>query len=129
MREQVKFLKALASESRLQVLLLLKEHPQCVNAIASRLKMTQPAVSQHLRALKEVGLVRAQKRGTSMHYEMDSRSLERHGKALAAVFGGWIELRKPGKGTANCPPELLKECHGGRTARSPRSAHPGRGRS
>ena len=117
MREQVRFFKALSSESRLKVLLLLKEHPQCVNAIASRLKMTQPAVSQHLRALKEAGLVQAEKRGTSMHYAMSSSGLERHGKAMAAIFGGWVRLQEPGKGTANCPPELLKECHGGQTAR------------
>jgi DNA-binding transcriptional ArsR family regulator len=120
MRDQVRLFKALSSESRLKVLLLLKEHPQCVHVIASRLKMTQPAVSQHLRALKEAGLVKAEKRGTFMHYEMNSRGVEGYGKAMAGIFGGWVKLQQPGKGTANCPPKQLKECQGERTGRRSR---------
>jgi len=117
MREQVRLFKALASESRLRVLLLLMEHPQCVHVIASRLKMTQPAVSQHLRALKEAGLVKSEKRGTFMHYAMNSRGMEGYRKAMEGIFGGWVKLQQPGKGTANCPPDLLKACQGGRTVR------------
>jgi DNA-binding transcriptional ArsR family regulator len=120
MREQIRLFKALSSESRLKVLLLLKEHPQCVHVIASRLKMTQPAASQHLRALKEAGLVKAEKRGTFMHYAMNPRGVKGYGKAMAGIFGGWARLQQSGKGTANCPPKLLKECQGGQTSRHSR---------
>lgn len=110
MKEQIKIFKALASESRLQILLLLKEHPQCVGAIAKRLNMTQPAISQHLRVLTDAGLVRMRKSGYWVHYEMNKASIENTTKALAEVFGGWVELRGYGSMTSNCPPELLAEC-------------------
>jgi len=111
MRDQVKVFKALSSESRLRILRLFKEHPQCVNAVATRLDMTQPAVSQHLRLLREAGLIRAEKRGNWMHYRIDPDALEHHGKVMAEILGGWIKPQKAVDGTLNCPPEVLKECH------------------
>lgn len=110
MKDQVRFFSALSSEARIRILLLLKEHPQCVKTIAHRLKMSQPAVSQHLRVLKEAKLLRAKKTGYWMHYELDVSALESHGKALSHLFGGWIRPRTIGNGTAHCPKELLTEC-------------------
>lgn len=110
MKDQVRFFSALSSEPRIQILLLLKEHPQCVKTIAQRLKMSQPAVSQHLRVLKEAKLLRAKKTGYWMHYELNCAALDSHGKALAELFGGLIKTRMMGNGTTNCPKELLKEC-------------------
>ncbi|MGA2587103.1 MAG: metalloregulator ArsR/SmtB family transcription factor [Candidatus Aminicenantales bacterium] len=110
MLDKVKVFKALSSESRLKIVRLLKEHPQCVNAIAKRLGMTQSAVSQHLRILKEAGLVRGLKRGNWMHYEMPVESLKNCGRVLAEVFGVGIKLKKITDGNLNCPPSLLKDC-------------------
>jgi ArsR family transcriptional regulator len=110
MQDKVKVFKALSSESRLKIVRLLKEHPQCVNVIAKRLGMTQSAVSQHLRILKEAGLIRGLKRGNWMHYEMPIGSLDKFGGALAEVFGVKIRPKKATDGTLNCPPSLLKEC-------------------
>jgi len=115
MQDNVKVFKALSSEPRLKIVRLLKEHPQCVNAVAKRLGMTQSAVSQHLRILKEAGLVRGLKRGNWMHYEMPVEGLEKCGRALADVFGVGIKPQKPSAGTRNCPPSLLKDCPGKRT--------------
>ena len=121
MQDKVKVFKALSSESRLKIVRLLKEHPQCVNAIAKRLGMTQSAVSQHLRILKEAGLVRGLKRGNWMHYEMPVESLENCGRALAEVFGVGIKPKKTTDGSLNCPPSLLKDCRrktpGGKTTK------------
>jgi DNA-binding transcriptional ArsR family regulator len=110
MQEQVRFFGALSSEPRIRMLMLLKEHPQCVKALAERLQMTQPAVSQHLRVLKDAGVVKANKKGNWMHYEIDAIALASMGKSLAEVFGGWISPPPAGKGDANCPPKLVKEC-------------------
>jgi DNA-binding transcriptional ArsR family regulator len=87
MRDQIKVFKALSSESRLRILLLLREHPHCVNAITSRLGLTQAAVSQHLRVLREAGLVLGEKRGYWVHYRIDLEALERHGQAMAKLLG------------------------------------------
>ena len=110
MYDKVKVFKALSSESRLKIVGLLKEHPQCVNAIVERLGMTQSAVSQHLRILKEAGLVRGLKRGNWMHYEMPVESLEDCGRALAEVFGVRVKSKKIADGSLHCPPSLLKDC-------------------
>ena len=110
MTRPVQVFKALSSESRLKILRLLREHPQCVNAIARRLHLAQPAVSQHLRLLKEAGLVRAEKRGNWMHYRLDQEALDRQGAAMAEIFGGWVKAQTGADGTRNCPPAVLKEC-------------------
>jgi len=110
MENQVRFFSALSSENRINILLLLKEHPQCVNAIAQRLELTQPAVSQHLRVLKEAGLVKAKKNGYWMHYQLDTEVLESYGKGLEKLFGGWVKPKVGEKGTANCPRDLLEDC-------------------
>jgi ArsR family transcriptional regulator len=110
MQNKVKVFKAFSSEPRLKIVRLLKEHPQCVNAIAERLGMTQSAVSQHLRILKEAGLVRGMKRGNWMHYEMHVESLEKCGRALAEIFGVGIKPKKITDGSLNCPPSLLSDC-------------------
>ncbi len=74
--------------------------------------MAQSAISQHLRILKEAGLVRSLKRGNWMHYEMSAEGLESCGRALAEVFGLEARPNKTAGGTRSCPPSLLKECHG-----------------
>lgn len=121
MQDEVKLFKALSSEPRLKIVRLLKEHPQCVNVIAKRLGMTQSAVSQHLRILKEAGLVQGLKRGNWMHYETPVKSLENCGRALAEVFGIGIKPKKITDGSLNCPPSLLKDCRrktsGGKTTK------------
>jgi ArsR family transcriptional regulator, arsenate/arsenite/antimonite-responsive transcriptional repressor len=109
-RDEVRILKALASEPRLEIMRLLREHPHCVNALAERLKMTQPAISQHLQLLREVGLVRAEKRGTWIHYTIDPETMEEHGRAMAEIFGGWVALPEPMDGKSGCPATLLQEC-------------------
>jgi len=70
-------LKAISSESRLEIFRLLKKRSFCVNAIVHRLGMKQAAVSQHLRILKEAGLVEAQKCGYWVHYSVNWKALAR----------------------------------------------------
>ena len=68
-------LKAISSESRLDIFRLLKKRSLCVNAITHKLGMKQAAVSQHLRILREAGLVEAQKSGYWVHYSVNRRAL------------------------------------------------------
>ena len=88
MASLVKVLKALSSETRLKILRLLKERSLCVNAITARLDMTQSAVSQHLRILKEAGLVKTEKRGYWMHYSVNREALRRYGSSIGRLFEG-----------------------------------------
>lgn len=74
-RDAAPFLAALADPTRLRLIQLLSRQPAeralCVNALAVRLGVSQPAVSQHLRVLRNLGLVRADRRGRRVHYVLD----------------------------------------------------------
>ncbi len=63
--------KALSDETRYNLVKLLLCHDLCVGALASRLNISKPAVSQHLKILRESGLVRGDKRGYFTHYYVD----------------------------------------------------------
>jgi DNA-binding transcriptional ArsR family regulator len=84
--ELVRLFKALAADTRLRIIEALRGRCLCVNALAARLDMTHSAVSQHLRILKEAGLVRSEKRGYWVHYSLDEQRIgewrERLGRFL-----------------------------------------------
>ena len=84
--DTVKVLKALSSEPRLEMLGLLKRRTLCVGAISAKLGMTQSAVSQHLRILREAGLVTSQKRANWMHYSIVPRALRRHRESISRLL-------------------------------------------
>jgi len=69
--EYVQMLKALADETRFNLLNLLLTHDLCVGALARHLCISEAAVSQHLGKLREAGLVKGEKRGYWTHYSVD----------------------------------------------------------
>lgn len=68
-------LAALADPTRRRVLEALRQGPRPVSAIAAHLPVSRPAVSQHLKVLKEAGLVREERQGTRHIYEIDPNGL------------------------------------------------------
>lgn len=66
---------ALADPTRRKVFELVVEHPRSVADLARTLPVTQPAVSQHLKILKDARLVRAEPRGASNIYHLDPHGL------------------------------------------------------
>lgn len=69
--ELATLLKVLSVGTRLRIFRFLKDRCLCVNALAARLDVTQAAVSQHLRIMRESGLVTASKRGYFVHYRVN----------------------------------------------------------
>ena len=63
-------LQALASPSRLLILDRLRRAPSTVGDLASSIGMEQPAVSQQLRILRNLGLVTGERDGRSIVYEL-----------------------------------------------------------
>jgi DNA-binding transcriptional ArsR family regulator len=86
-KKKVEIFAALADPTRLKLLQILccQDPPgcRCVNNLSRLLGITQPAVSQHLRVLKSVGLVIGERRGFRMHYLVDSAGL-RHCQEILA---------------------------------------------
>src|SRR5215468_12198165 len=68
-------LSALADPTRRRVFERLKGGPQPVGRIARGLPVSRPAVSQHLKVLKEAGLVADQAEGTRRVYSIDPHGL------------------------------------------------------
>jgi DNA-binding transcriptional ArsR family regulator len=66
---------ALADPTRRAVFERLRAGPVSVGAIAAGLPVSRPAVSQHLKALREAGLVRHEVDGTRRLYEVDPKGL------------------------------------------------------
>ncbi|MEQ8306262.1 MAG: metalloregulator ArsR/SmtB family transcription factor [Hoeflea sp.] len=60
--------QAIADPNRRHLLEELRRRPQTVNELAAGLPISRPAVSQHLKALLDSGLVTAESRGTSRIY-------------------------------------------------------------
>ncbi len=79
--EQAAVFAVLADPTRLKLVKLLQlrrnSSALCVNALASCLSVTQSAVSQHLRVLKSIGLVKGERRGYHIHYFINQRVLKR----------------------------------------------------
>ena len=68
-------LQALGDPTRRSVLEELRDGPRAVGEIAGRLPVSRPAVSQHLRVLKEAGLVTERQNGTRRLYRVDPDGL------------------------------------------------------
>ncbi|QJA06485.1 winged helix-turn-helix transcriptional regulator [Thermosulfurimonas marina] len=66
------FFKALGEENRLRILEALKEGELSVGELVSRLELSQPLVSHHLRELKLAGLVTSRKEGPYVFYRLKS---------------------------------------------------------
>jgi DNA-binding transcriptional ArsR family regulator len=72
-----RILKVLSVGTRVRIIQLLRSRALCVNALAARLDVTQGAVSQHLRIMRDAGLVIDEKRGYHVHYRLNEETLER----------------------------------------------------
>ena len=66
---------ALADPTRRAIFEKLADEPQSVGALAAAMPVSRPAVSQHLKALKDAGLVEDEARGTSRIYRIDPQGL------------------------------------------------------
>jgi DNA-binding transcriptional ArsR family regulator len=68
-------LSALADPTRLAVFERVAERPRGVGELAEGLPVSRPAVSQHLKVLKDAGLVTAEQRGRTRIYHIDPNGL------------------------------------------------------
>jgi ArsR family transcriptional regulator len=87
--ELAEVFKALSDPTRLRLVRLLSEHEGalCVNALARVLGVTQSAVSQHLRVLRQSGLVEGKRRGYFVHYTLDHDRLKQYRARLLETLG------------------------------------------
>ena len=136
--ELAQFYKALADETRLRLIQLLAQqipgNARCVGSLARALETTASNVSQHLKVLKDLELIKSSRRGYRVHYFLDQDRMQAFDQLRAAFLGDRFsdpinieELeentmcckqdqdckhskRKPHP--EDCTPEQIQECHG-----------------
>ena len=64
--------RALADETRREILRLLRDGPLTSGDIANRFDSSWPTVSRHLAVLRHAGLVATERRGQEIRYELDT---------------------------------------------------------
>ncbi|HLT31132.1 MAG TPA: metalloregulator ArsR/SmtB family transcription factor [Myxococcaceae bacterium] len=68
--------QVLADPSRRAIFESLTRGEAAVKELTSRFSISQPAVSQHLAALREAGLVKSRREGRSVYYRVDPRGMK-----------------------------------------------------
>ena len=97
MEDTLTLLKALADETRLRVVSLLREAEDlCSCEIEAVLGLTQSNTSRHLTRLRYAGLVRSYKRGQWVHFRLDTETWSRHTYLARIVESARADL--PGAG-------------------------------
>lgn len=107
--ETVQILKALADETRLKLVKLLLTHNFCVRALARKLKISEAAVSQHLKVLREAGLLVGEKKGYFMHYGVNRELLQTLAGALNELAA--LECRPCSPMQGGCGSDESARCY------------------
>jgi len=93
--------KALAHPTRRRIVEMLRERPMGSGDIAAAFDMAWPTVTGHLNALKDAGLVEAEKAGTSVRYRLNISAVE---EAVAFL----MDLASAGARTVAAKPQPRK---------------------
>lgn len=73
---ETRIFQALADPSRREIFKSLTKGEAAVNDLTSRFAISQPAVSQHLAALKRAGLVSGRREGRHVYYRVEPRGMK-----------------------------------------------------
>ena len=101
-KELARILKVLSVDTRVRIVCLLKGRALCVNALATRLGVTQGAVSQHLRVMRDASLVIDEKRGFYVHYRLNEQTLAAWREAIDQLLDPRYQVSQQRKGTEEC---------------------------
>lgn len=104
----VQVLKALGDETRLKILIILSRKSICAKGIARHLNISEAAVSQHIRVLKDADIVVGEKVGYYVRYDLKESTLMKvsdfinliHDEYSQTNFG--IELHIPNECVGLC---------------------------
>jgi DNA-binding transcriptional ArsR family regulator len=102
MTNQLGGLTALADPTRRTIFERLADRPRAVGELARDLPVSRPAVSQHLRVLKDAGLVIDRPTGARRIYQLDPDGL---GELRAYLEQYWTKALAAYKAAVEQPPE------------------------
>ena len=90
-----KYAKALAHPARIAILQLLIRKQACIcGDIVDELPLSQSTVSQHLKELKDAGLIKGDIEGVKVCYCIDEKEWETAGQYLSTLFSSYNSKNK-----------------------------------
>jgi DNA-binding transcriptional ArsR family regulator len=87
-------LRAIAEPRRREILWLVRTREMPAGEIAAHFSVTRPAISQHLRVLKDAGLIEERREGTFRYYRANDEGLARLRSALEWLWDDRLALMK-----------------------------------
>jgi len=91
MKDFIKVMKALSDPNRVKIIKMLQHKIMCVCEIQKALRVSQPAVSKHLKLLEDAGLVSFHKEGLWVNYHLTDGSSSPYVASLLGNLKHWIE--------------------------------------
>lgn len=104
---ELEIVHAITEPTRYAILCLLLRHDYCVRALARKLGISEPAVSQHMNVFKRYGLVEGRKLGYQVHYKVDRARIA---EALAHISNALFADVSERELTMSCDCEFADEC-------------------
>jgi DNA-binding transcriptional ArsR family regulator len=90
-----RYMKALGHPARIAILEMLVKKQTCIcGDIVDDLPLSQSTVSQHLKELKEAGLIKGEIEGAKVCYCIDEKEWENAGSCLGSFFGSYANKKK-----------------------------------
>lgn len=86
---------ALADETRREILALLRDGSLTAGGVAEAFHLSKPTISHHLKVLAEAGLVRSERRGTTIVYTLQTNAIEEIARGLLDLAAG-LSLHEKG---------------------------------
>ena len=86
MKKNPYILRAFSSLPRIKLLLCLKEKEKNVGELIKNCGLSQSAVSQHLKKLKNWGLVSCQKQGKEVYYKLNKKNIAEIAEKLLVFY-------------------------------------------
>jgi ArsR family transcriptional regulator len=93
--------EALADPTRRNILKLLRSGSLSAGDIAEAFHLTKPTLSHHFKVLREAGLVRSERRGTSIVYTLQANAIEELASELLGLVEGVRGAVRRKKGTVS----------------------------
>lgn len=113
-KKLIGFCKALGEPTRIKLIKILSQKKMCVCELSAVLNMLQPRVSQHIRVLKEAGLLEEERQGYWMYYWLPRERLLENLKTLETFLR--TDLTDiPEYRDIDCALNTLHDCRDGST--------------
>ena len=109
MKSFIKVMKALSDPNRVKIIKMLQHKIMCVCEIQKALRVSQPAVSKHLKLLEDADLVSFYKEGLWVNYHLTDGSSSPYVASLLGNLKHWIEDDKEIAGLIEKLPSIRRE--------------------